>query len=381
MVMAAVAVAAVSARQQVQAADDAAARVDALVATGLDAACLALRRSAAASGTQSQGDSRTPAGSWRVEWEPAPPTPGGQWPGVSLRVVGARGSATRTVHLSVELRRECFAAGVVSAHDAELEAPVRVTGSGLYCGGCVRGREWLSFPAQLVAGESLPAIDRVHGDLWPVPGVHALGGVFAFGQEIHAGEPPTSYESDTDTHTGGPPVDALVAPPNPAWWVTAREQQVDASGALEDGTLHLDRLPVSAPAGGGAVAAGYVVWLPPSADAETVVEGVRPPGACPIVVAAPGDLVLGTSATTTSLAGSVVVGGSLDVRGPVSIVGSAFAGTMHVGAALDSRSAVGLADASADRGVPAGRRGPRPWLSGREWMGSRESYEPAPGRM
>src|SRR5674476_1053492 len=196
-------------------------------------------------------------------------------------------------------------------------APLRVTGSGLYCGGCLRGREWLELG-------SLDAADGVHGDVWPQAGLHALGGVWSAGEEIHAGpEAGAEYPYDTDMHTGDNEVSRFVAPPEASLLIALRDAAVAPGAALHDGVLDLARLPLSRPLGSGAGSGedGYVVVATAAEGAELRLVGARPPGACPIVLVVQGAAALGEPGVPTAFGGALLVLGSLRVCGPSALSG------------------------------------------------------------
>ncbi|HZL64629.1 MAG TPA: hypothetical protein VFD50_06785, partial [Thermoleophilia bacterium] len=170
----------------------------------------------------------------------------------------------------IQLRQEPFACGVVVTGDVEAAACLRVDGSGLYCGGSVRGREWVSFgPA-----DGTPAVDGVHGDLWPQAGVHALGGIWVRGAEEHGGGSPALEDTDTDSAENA--VMRAVSAPSADWLDTMNRWADDPGGAFENGVLRLDRIPPARDALDGRPAgSGFIFWLS-SRDAAVRVAGVRP---------------------------------------------------------------------------------------------------------
>jgi len=212
----------------------------------------------------------------------------------------------------------------------ELQAPLRVTGSGLYCGGCLRGREWLEL------GSVDPA-DGVHGDVWSLVGVHALGGVWAAGEETHAGpQAGWEYPCDTDMDTGDNEVSPFVAPPDASLLVALRDAAVDPGAALHDGTLDLAELPLSPPpsVAAGAWDDGYVVVATTAEGAELRLTGERPPGACPVVLVVLGDAAIGEPGQPTAFDGALLVLGSLRVCGTSTLRGHLFARDLLVSAPL-----------------------------------------------
>ena len=334
---AATVVAAVSSRQSIVSADAAGDRTRAAAREALVGACLELRRHPAAE----RGELTCPGKSsaepgWHADWVPAAaPAPHDRWPAVALEVQVTSDSASRRLSALLSLRAERVPQGLVCSGDVELEAPVRVTGSGLYCGGCLRGREWLDFrPA---AGSVLPAADGVHADLWPAAGVHALGGVWSAGEEIHAAaslDPEHPY--DTDMHTGGDGVRRFVLAPDPSLIVSLRDDAVAPGEALRDGVLDLAGLPAVRPFPGGVAARdeGYAVVVLVDEGVDLRLVGVRPPGACPLVLAVVGDATVGRPDLETSLEGALLVTGRLTTDGPTYVGGHLYAGSIVASAAL-----------------------------------------------
>jgi hypothetical protein len=241
---------------------------------------------------------------------------------VRLSVRSRAGAARDSCDALLELRAEPFARGVVVAGDAEFGAPAGFAGTGVYCGGSVRGREWARFTGA----------DAVHGERWPQAAVHAAGGIWCAGVEVHAGEPPGAGEAadplteltaaDTDTHTGEGDLADLVAAPEASLLAALREHAADPGAALAGGVLDLARLPAHAPAAAAAGgSAGYLVVLRPQDDGALRLVGERPAAWCPVAVVVLGDAVIGTA----TLRGAVVVCGNLRVEGPLDLGGHLFA--------------------------------------------------------
>jgi hypothetical protein len=330
-VFAAAAVAAVSARQSIVGADVASVRAQSEVKQALARVCLELRRHPAAL----EGEITSPATTagdvaWRASWVPADARAGIVWPAVAVQVEGSCGYARKRLSAVLQLRAEPVPQGLVTAGDVELQAPLRVAGSGLYCGGCMRGREWLEFGI-------LASADGVHGDAWPLAGVHAQGGVWAAGEEVHAGlgaggESP----NDTDMHTGDNEVSRFVASPDAAFLVASRDAAVAPGAALHDGVLDLALLPLSRPpsAGTGPGGDGYVVVAAVAEGTALRLTGTRPPGACPIVLVVEGDAALGEPGVPAAFDGALLVLGSLRVCGPSVLGGHLFARDLLVSAPL-----------------------------------------------
>jgi hypothetical protein len=263
---------------------------------------------------------------------------GTPWPAVAVRVEATWGAARRRLGATVQLRAAPVPQGLVCGGDVELQAPLEVTGSGLYCGGCLRGREWLKLGSLDAASATTPPADGVHGDIWPQAGVHALGGEWAAGEEIHAGlGADAQWPFDTDMHTGDNDVSRFVAAPDATLLVALRDAAVAPGAALHDGVLDLSQLPLSRPLslGAGPGDDGYVVVAPVAEGAELSLVGARPPGACPIVLVVQGDAALGEPGGPTAFAGALLVLGSLRVCGPTVLAGHLFTrGDLMVSAPL-----------------------------------------------
>ena len=328
---AAAAVAAVSARQSIVGADVANVRAQAGVKQALARVCLELRRHPAAlEGALSSSGVAAGDAAWQASWVAADPGAGMVWPGVTVQIEGSCGAARKRLSAVLQLRAEPVPQGLATARDVELQAPLRVTGSGLYCGGCLRGREWLEFG-------TLEPVDGVHGDMWPLAGVHALGGVWAAGEEIHAGPGVgAEYPFDTDMDTGDNEVSRFVAPPDTPLLIALRDAAVDPGAALHDGILDLSQLPLSPPPGSGAGAwdDGYVVVASAAEGAELRLTGARPPGACTVVLVVRGDAVLGEPGVPTAFDGALLVLGGLRVCGLSALGGHLFARDLLVSAPL-----------------------------------------------
>lgn len=330
-VFAAAAVAAVSARQSIVVADIANVRAQAGVKQALARVCLELRRHPAALEGELSSSGASPGdATWRASWVTANAGVGMSWPAAAVQVEGSCGDARKTLSAVLQLRAEPVPQGMVAGGDVELQAPLRVTGSGLYCGGCLRGREWLKFG-------SLDPADGVHGDVWPQAGLHALGGVWSAGEEIHAGPGAGGeYPYDTDMHTGDNEVSRFVAPPDASLLIALRDDAVAPGAALQDGALDLARLPLSRPLGSGAGSGedGYVVVATAAEGEELRLVGARPPGACPIVLVVQGAAAMGERGVPTAFDGALLVSGSLRVCGPSVLGGHLFARDLLVSAPL-----------------------------------------------
>ena len=337
-VFAAAAVAAVSARQSILGADVASVRAQTAARQALSRVCLELKRHPAAR----EGQLTSPAvaandTAWRATWVAAAGGPYASWPAIAVRIEGSCGNARRALSARLQLRAEAVPQGVVSSGDVELGAPLRMAGSGLYSGGCVRGREWLEFWSLGPAGGSTPPADGVHADIWPQAGVHALGGVWSAGEEIHARqEASAEYPNDTDMHAGVNDVAGLVAPPDVSLLIALRDAAVAPGEALHDGILHLAQLPLSRPPSLGVDSGddGYVVVATPAEGTELRLVGARPPGACPIVLLVQGAATLGEPGASSVFEGALLVLGSLRVCGPSVLRGHLLARDLVVSAPL-----------------------------------------------
>jgi hypothetical protein len=226
----------------------------------------------------------------------------------------------RDDRLVLELRSDGWATGVSVAGDAEFGAPFLVAGSGVYAGGCVRGREHV----QLVSGPGgAPPPDLARGEDFAVAAVHAAAGIFAAGSEVHESSPSAAYPSDGDQHTGQLLPARWVDGPSAEFLVAAAAEAERPGPALVDGVLHLDLLQPARP---DALGAGRCLLLP-RMD-EVVIEGVLPSDAGRLLVVVPGDAVVGQPGSTVELQGALVVGGRLVIRGELVLDGPLHAGSL-----------------------------------------------------
>jgi hypothetical protein len=319
---AATAVASVAADHRVAAADRAGSRADAAAWEALDGRAERLR--------------------WQP-WQAQPPLSLTGWPTVAVQSRGeARGSLT-VLDAVFELRLPPWCGGLVTGGDAELGAPVTVANSGAYIGGSLRGREQVAFTPAPPGGPP-GAVDLVHGDEWPLSAVHALGGVWAAGVEIHdpdgsgsPGDVDPAYAADTDTHTGAGDILAVTQGPGTGLLAALSEGSAPPGLALADGLLDVSLLPDEPSTGGaadpGVTAVGYVVVVP-TADTPVRIVGRRAVDACPLVLVVLGDATAGEGAAPLSLRGALAVCGRLDVMGATTVDGSLFAGSLVVAAPL-----------------------------------------------
>ena len=120
--------------------------------------------------------------SWETTWTAAPPVAGDRWPRLRLQVSTAAGKARRRDVLSVLLHAEPWASGVTCPGDVEVAAPLVVGGSGVYVGGCLRGRENVSFVGGRRRGprsRRRRTRGRRPGETYPAAAVHGGAGIFA----------------------------------------------------------------------------------------------------------------------------------------------------------------------------------------------------------
>jgi hypothetical protein len=257
----------------------------------------------------------------------------------SVTVGRAQASATSVV----TFEPDAFPLGVAVAEDLEAQAELRVVGSGVYVGGCVRGRAlislegWPDVPPVIDASGTPSPPDLVHDVLWPVAAVRAGGAIF---------DAPEA--NDTDTNVRSTDVAAVVTLPDGGWLAAARVRAIDPGPALADGVLHLDALPVTFPTGepGTAAAAGrvapaegYLVVVDArGVDGGLTVTGRRDVFAVPVTVVVIGDAVIGDAVIgdaisgdafspgskgglEAALRGALVVTGTVEVAGPASLTG------------------------------------------------------------
>jgi hypothetical protein len=323
-----VVVGAVRAVQSVEGADAAARRATAAEGSAVAAVTRALRwRPSIVTGANEGGDPGS-GGSWRVSWAPAPFVVGDAWPRVAAHTETTAGRARHRDDLIFDLRRESWAMGVTCAGDADVAEPLTVYGSGLYVGGCLRGRENVVFAS--TAGSGTPA-DAVRGEVFPVAAVHGGVGIFASSGEIHDGRSASGeFPDDSDRHAGVPVPEAWLAGPSVEFLLAGGVEATAPGSALSGGVLRLDQI---SPAAGAETSGGRCILLP-QMD-EVAIKGSPPADAGRLLVIATGDAVLGSPEGIVRLAGGVVVGGCLEVHGTVVIEGTLHAGSLRVEAPLD----------------------------------------------
>ena len=324
-----VVVAAVHGMQIVEGSDASAWRAQSLERSAIARTSGLLRWRPLMSGSAAGGDDAA-GQSWQTSWTAAPPVAGDRWPRVRLQVSTAAGKARKRDVLSVLLQAESWASGVTCSGDVEVAAPLVVGGSGVYVGGCLRGRENVSFEEAAGAVPGLVAggpADVVHGETYPAAAVHGGAGIFALGAEIHEAPDAASYALDTDRHTGLPvPEDWLVGP-SAEFLLAASASAGSAGPALTDAGLHLDQ--IGAATGSDAIT-GRCILLPPLD--EVTLDGSLEPAAGRLLIVVPGDAIVGSPGETTVLSGGLVVCGHLSVRGELLLDGSLHAGSIAIDA-------------------------------------------------
>lgn len=291
-------------------------------------ACYALRWAPnAITGCETEADDR---GAWSAEWIPAASS--SPFNRVTLRVTSRLSGAASALEALVELRPESFAAGVVVNGDADFDHDATISGSGLYAGGDLRGRERLSFIGQ----NGSVALDGVHGDTWPLAAVHALGEITAAGGEIHFTGESASWPLDTDVHTGERDALGFSRKPDPLLLAALREHASSTGDALAQNVLDLSLLPPDPPDDARADALGYVVFVTPRNGEPLHIIGTRPPGSCRIALVVAGDATVGDAAATpVTTSGAIVVTGRLTVCESTTLHGHLYAGALDVAGQLD----------------------------------------------
>lgn len=313
-------VATVRVTQAVGASDASAWRASVVRGRAADAAMAAARwRPAHVSGALEGGDEDQNE-AWSATWEPAPPDGSSPWSRRRVRVIAAHGGSRRRDDITVECRAEEWATGVTCTGDADFAAPFLVAGSGVYSGGCVRGREHVAFVAgATVSGE--PA-DWCRGVDAPAA-VHAVAGIFRGGVEVHDPPSPAAFPDDGDRHTGETLPAEWVTGPSQEFLAVASELAEPPGAALVGGVLRLEKV---GPATSEGLLAGRCLLLPHSD--EVCIEGDAPAEAGALLVVIQGDAVVGQPGGSVSLRGALVVCGRLTVRGDFRLEGSLHAGSL-----------------------------------------------------
>ncbi len=319
-------VAGVHSRQLVDRADASAWRAAALEGRALADVAQALRWRPSLVSASAAGEDDSAGGAWQVTWAPEPPTTTAEWPRVRARVATAAGRARWHEDVMLELRTEPWAMGVTCREDADVEQELAVFGSGVYVGGCLRGRENVHFGEDTGAVAGLPA-DEVRGDVFTVAAVHAGPGVFARGAEIHDTPGPVEYPDDSDRHSGVEVSSSWLEAPSAEFLLAAESAATPLGSWFGDGRLRLDEVP---PAAAADAAEGQCLVLP--AVDEVVIEGSPSPAAGRLLVVVRGDAVVGQPGEAVELTGGLVVCGHLTVRGGLTLRGSLHTGSLRIAA-------------------------------------------------
>lgn len=327
----AAAAAALSAAQVIQGTDSAGAAAAGAARSGLDAASLRLVADAPAGSGAVAG----PAGgrsSYEASWRPAGMAPGG-WAQMEVTANGTASRSRRQLSAIVELRAPLWCGGAEVAEDCALAAPLVLAGSGLYCGGSVRGREWVSTLSGTTGSQ---ASDLVHDDVWPLAACHAAGGIWATGVEIHATEA-CPWPQDTDMHRDAGTVGLFTTGPDPVERELLHDAAVAPGPAYADGVLDIAELPAVSVS-----AAGLLVEVVQDLDGGAIdLVGSRSPGACPLTVVVIGDCRLGAAGSLCSWHGALFVDGTLEVAGEASLAGHLWTRRLRVAEPLHIEVAPG----------------------------------------
>ena len=240
--------------------------------------------------------------------------------------------------------------GVTCVADAEVAAPLVVTGSGVYVGRmpAAAGRTSASSQgAGAVTPAGVPA-DGVRGDVFPAAAVHGGAGIFARGVEIHDAPCPGEFPDDTDRHAGRAGARRVAERGLRREFLLAAEAEATLPGPALDRRAPAARRDragdgqTSSPAGG--------VFSCPPAD-EVVIEGSPPAEAGRLLVVVRGDAVLGRPGETLALSGGLVVCGRLARRvGLRPSRARLHARSLSIDAPHEHRRAAGLARAALSRG-------------------------------
>lgn len=267
---------------------------------------------------------------------------------------GVWGHARRVFHVVVLSTPDGLPRGLLVGDDATIEAPTLLVGCGLYAGGDVSGRQWLtlaSAPAAASVAATVP--DLAYGGLYPQAGVHADGAIFVRGLEEHAAGDAPPVDSDADSGVA-PPAD-LTAAPGPALVGGLAAHASDPLAALGPAGLDLALLQRDGPppVGEPSLPAGGRVYVADAGPGALALFGSRPPvpQACPATVVVLGDCVAGGGPDGMAppvLSGALIVTGTLTVDAPLSVEGGLYAGRLVVRARLT----VSFTDASGPAAPP-----------------------------
>lgn len=256
---------------------------------------------------------------------------------------GVWGQARTELHVVALATPDGLPRGLVVGGTATLEAPTVLQSCGLYAGGDVSGREWLTVgagPGAPPASGSADGIsDLAYGRLFPLAGVHADGRILVHGIDEHLSHDAPAADTDVDSGTV-PPAD-LVAAPTAAVIGELAAHASPAIAAQGPFGLDLELLDQAAPAalGGPWLPAGGRVYVVAPTGGELNVFGAREsaPQACPATVVVVGDCTVcagPAGQTGAALNGALVVTGALTVDAPLRLDGSLYAGRLVVRAPL-----------------------------------------------
>ena len=255
----------------------------------------------------------------------------------SLSSLGLWGHGRQRIRATVVVSRDALPRGLVVCGEATLDARLRLIGCGLYAGGSLRGREFVSLVSPSGLGGwppgSLP--DLAYGGLYRSAAVHVAGSVYAAGCEVHDGSA-NGYQDDDDRHTAGGPPAEIVSPPTAIAMTGLSAHSCEPGGALSGGRLELDRLPPfeepkDAPSSPGT---GIVISLDQrGVSLPAVIAGDRglTAGANPVTIVVFGDCRLGTAPPLNEpcvFDGALVVTGRLTIDGASVVNGSVYAGSL-----------------------------------------------------
>lgn len=264
-------------------------------------------------------------------------------PHLVIKIVGHAGStASKPLTTEVVIDPDALPAGLTVAGDVEACAPVAIVGSGLYAGGDVFGRQFVTFARAGDTGSVTPPPDWVQGDRFAAAAVHALGVICDEGGEVHdSGRDPAAVPADTDSHTPLAPR-PLIDEPDELTLTTLGAHSLSSGGVVRDGVVDVGRLPYQPPSGDASQPGNGIVVVVSAGGSDEAVRLVgsrpSPPEACPLTV-----VVIG-NATTTAVDqtsepvtwwGALIVTGGLVVASPLDMHGSLFARHLTVVAPLN----------------------------------------------
>jgi hypothetical protein len=341
--VAALGVAALTARQSIAGADTAAAHALAAAQQGMHAIHDTLRWHPSVAQGEEHGDA-APDGAWSATWTIQTPAPGVP-PQALVALSAFSGGAHKQLRASLELRPEPLPRGLSVGGDVVLSAPLALIGTGLYGAGSLHGREWLSFTPGTLGAQ---APDYVQSQLWAMAGAHVAQEIWASDREIHSGGGEATWAADTDVHTGELQVARLCAAPSSSLLSALEEHSSNPGSALQGESIDLARLPVPPLDNNEREGARrLIITLEPPAAPPLSISGQLSPAVDDLVLVIQGDASLGApDQQLTITRGMLVVTGHLTVAGPAQHTGHVYAGTLTVAAPWQ------IAIAQAWRSVP-----------------------------